>query len=106
MENIFRTITAGTTFLSPTDFYLQIDTSAGAVTIVPPNADAIFTSGNTNVYSYIGIRFVDISNNASVNNITITGNGDTINGQSSIVLNTNGIGGLLTPIQLLRYKKF
>ena len=86
MENIFRTITAGTTFLSPTDFYLQIDTSAGAVTIVPPNADAIFSNGNTNVYSYIGIRFVDISNNASVNNITITGNNDLINNLASLCI--------------------
>jgi hypothetical protein len=47
----------------------------------------------------MGIRFSDVSNNASVNNITIAGfETDTINGESSIVLSNNGDGGVLTLI--------
>jgi hypothetical protein len=94
-NNSFRLISAGKNFLSPTDFIIQVDTSQGAVEIVMPKIATILASYTT-IYQYIGIRFIDISNNASVNNITITGfETDTINGATNIVLNTDGIGGSL-----------
>jgi len=97
-QNDFRIVGAGTTFLSPTDFFIQVDTSAGAVTLVLPKISTILDS-YTSIFQYIGIRVVDISNNASVNNITIQGFEDNIvNASSSIVLNTNGVGGIITLI--------
>ena len=40
-NNSFRSVSAGTTFLSPTDFIVQVDTSAGAVTLVLPKISKI-----------------------------------------------------------------
>ena len=97
-NNSFRQIGAGINFLSPTDFIVQVDTSAGAVQVVLPKIATILASYTT-LYQYMGIRFIDISNNASVNNITLTGfETDTINGSTNTVLNTNGTGGILTLI--------
>lgn len=95
--NSFRYIGAGTNFLSPTDFILEVDTSIDSVEIVLPKIETILN--NTTIYQYIGIRFLDVSNNASVNNITLTGfETNLINGQTSIVLDTNGVGGVLVLI--------
>ena len=96
--NSFRSVGAGKTFLAPTDFIVQVDTSAGAVELVLPKIATILATYTT-IYQYIGIRFVDISDNASVNNITLTGfETDNINAVTNIVLNTNGVGGILTLI--------
>jgi hypothetical protein len=96
--NSFRLVGAGTTFLSPTDFIVQVDTSAGAVTLILPKIQTIL-SAYTSIQQFIGIRFVDISNNASVNNITIVGfESDSINAENNIVLNTNGVGGMISLI--------
>jgi hypothetical protein len=97
-ENSFRRVGAGINFLSPTDFIVEVDTSAGAVTLILPKIATILSSFTT-IQQFIGIRFVDISNNASVNNITVEGfETDSVNGESSIILNTNGAGGLATLI--------
>jgi hypothetical protein len=97
-DNSFRLVSAGKNFLSPTDFIIQVDTSAGAVELVMPKITTILDSFTT-IYQYIGLRFVDVSNNASVNNITLTGfETDTINGVTNIILNTNGVGGSITLI--------
>ena len=94
----FREIGAGKNFLSPTDFIVQVDTSIGAVEIVMPKINTVLNS-YPSIFQYMGIRFVDISNNASVNNITLTGfETDTINGLTNVVLNKNGIGGTLVLI--------
>jgi len=94
----FRLVGTGKNFLSPTDFIIQVDTSQGAVEIVMPKIATILASYTT-IYQYMGIRFIDISNNASKNNITLTGfETDTINDVTNIVLNTNGVGGILTLI--------
>ena len=96
--NDIRVVGAGTTFLSPTDFIVQVDTSQGAVTLVLPKISTIINTFTT-LYQYMGIRFVDASNNASVNNITILGfESNLVNGVSSVVLNTNGVGGLFSII--------
>jgi len=100
-NSIFRLVGAGKTFLSPSDFYIQVDTSGGAVEIVLPKTQTIFADiNNSNTpYTYIGIRFVDVTNNSSVNNITITGfETDVINGQTNVVLSQDGVGGILTLI--------
>jgi hypothetical protein len=97
-NNSFRSVGAGKTFLAPTDFIVQVDTSAGAVELVLPKIDTIL-GVYTTIQQFMGIRFVDISDNASVNNITLTGfETDNINGSTNIVLNTNGVGGILTLI--------
>ena len=96
--NSFRSVGAGKTFLAPTDFIVQVDTSVGAVELVLPKIDTILATYTT-IQQFMGIRFVDISDNASVNNITLTGfETDNVNGVTNIVLNTNGAGGILTLI--------
>ena len=98
ISDSFREIGAGKNFLSPTDFIVQVDTSIGAVEIVMPKINTVLNS-YPSIFQYMGIRFVDISNNASVNNITLTGfETDTINGLTNVVLNKNGIGGTLVLI--------
>ena len=97
-SNSFRLVGAGKTFLAPTDFIVQVDTSAGAVDLVLPKIDTIL-GVYTTIQQFMGIRLVDISDNASTNNITITGfETDNINGENNVVLNTNGAGGILTLI--------
>jgi hypothetical protein len=97
-SNSFRLVGAGKTFLSPTDFIVQVDTSAGAVTLVLPKIETILGTYAT-IQQFIGVRFVDISNNASVNNITIEGfERNTINAENTIVLNTDGVGGMISLI--------
>jgi hypothetical protein len=97
-ENSFRQVGAGVNFLSPTDFLVKVDTSTGSVKLVLPKISTILDAYTT-IYQYIGIRFSDISNNASINNITIEGfETNTINGESTIVLSNNGDGGVLTLI--------
>ena len=97
-SNSFRLVGAGKTFISPTDFIVQVDTSAGAVTLVLPKIETILSTYTT-IQQFLGVRFVDISNNASVNNITIEGfERNTINGENTIVLNTNGVGGMISLI--------
>lgn len=79
-------IVSGNVTLFDDDSVLLCNTSSGAVTInlnlIPANY------WNTTYKLYI----VDNNNNASVNNITIVaGAGQTINGASTLVLNTNGV---------------
>jgi hypothetical protein len=96
--NSFRSVGAGKTYLSPTDFIVQVDTSAGAVELVLPKIDTILATYTT-IQQFMGIRLVDISDNASTNNITLTGfETDNVNGSTNVVLNTNGAGGILTLI--------
>jgi hypothetical protein len=97
-SNSFRQVGAGKTFLSPTDFLLQVVTTDGSAQLVLPKIATILDSYTT-IYQYMGIRFVDISNNASVNNIELIGfESDKINGESTITISTNGGGGILTLI--------
>jgi hypothetical protein len=94
-----RQVSAGTTFLSPTDFYVEVDTSIGEATIVLPNITTIMEIVAKLGITFAGIRFVDVSNNASINNIIIASGGtNTINDVTSITLNTDGVGGLFTTI--------
>lgn len=100
-NSTFRIVGAGITFLSPTDFFIQVDTSSGSVQIVLPKTQTILENQNNSntPYNYVGVRFVDISGNASVNNITFTGfETDVINGSTNIVLNTDDVGGFFTLI--------
>jgi hypothetical protein len=95
-----RVFGAGTSYLSATDLFVEIDVTLGVATIVLPKISELFALFATNnFYNFNGIRFTDLVNNAAVNNIILKGkDGDLINGLSQIVLNTNGVGGLLTPI--------
>jgi hypothetical protein len=101
-SNLIRIVGSGRTFLSPTDFFVQANTNdGGQVEIVLPNSQLIFSDPNSSntPYNYIGVRFVDISNNASVNNIVIYGfDNDLVNGGQTLTLNTNGAGGIITLI--------
>jgi hypothetical protein len=98
-----RTISAGTTFLSPADLFVRVDTSEGAVTVVLPNLSTVFdyVAKSGNFLQSIGIRITDVSNNASINNITVKpADGDVLNNTNQVVLSTNGVGGI---IQVLDY---
>jgi hypothetical protein len=101
MSNIIRLVGAGRTFLSPTDLFVEANTNdGGQVEIVLPNTKLIFGNTNTNTaYNYVGVRFIDLGNNASVNNIVIYAfDDDLINGQQTLTINTNGGGGLINLI--------
>ena len=100
-NSISRIVGAGRTFLSPTDLFVQANTNdSGQVEIVLPNSQLIFDNIDSNTaYNYIGVRIVDIGNNASVNNIVVYAfDNDSINGGQTITLNTNGAGCIITLI--------
>lgn len=101
MSNIITLVGAGRTFLSTNDLFIQANTNdSGQVEIVLPNSKLIFGNSNSNTaYNYIGVRFVDIGNNASIYNIVIYAfDDDLINGQQTITINTNGGGGIINLI--------
>ena len=101
MSDIITLVGAGRTFLSTNDLFIQANTNdGGQVEIVLPNTKSIFANTNTNTpYNYIGVRFIDSGNNASVNNIVVYGfDDDLINGQQTLTINTNGSGGIINLI--------
>jgi hypothetical protein len=67
------------------DGTINIDTSVNSVTIILPN---INNSGFANTSK--GFIINDISSNASVNNIVITANGNSVNSASSVIISNNG----------------
>lgn len=95
-----RIFEAGTSYLSATDLFVEVDTTLGVATIYLPKISELFALFATNnFYNFNGIRFTDLVGNAAVNNIIFKGkDGDLVNGLSEITLNTNGVGGILTPI--------
>lgn len=92
-----RTVGAGKTFLSPTDFLINCNTNDGGdVIVVLPKISTLFDfltkSGN---FNYLGVRFYDIGNNASNNKIIVECmDGDAIGLNTKVEFNTNGIGGI------------
>jgi hypothetical protein len=91
-----RNVTAGTTYLSVTNFQVYVNTSAGAVTLYLPSISDIYSFSQKQGYAngslpVGGFTISDISNNASVNNITIYGgSGNNFSGNiNSYVINTN-----------------
>lgn len=94
-----RTIGAGKTFLSPTDYQIYISTIDGVATVVLPKIETIFNSfintfGNPN--SIFGFRFKDIGGNASVNKIIFEGMDDNkVNGVQKFEVTTNGASGVV-----------
>lgn len=86
-QNVIRTISGVNNVVSPDDYVLWCDTSAGAVIVELPTIPANYWSAQWR------ISIVDKSFNASVNSITINAPvGYTINGQSSAVILSNGAG--------------
>jgi hypothetical protein len=95
--NTSRTV-SGLTPVYNTDSILEVDTSTVAATINLDNIAQGYWNTTWKLYVF------DKSNNASVHNITINaGTGQTINGQSSLVINQNG-GGVL--IRVISNTKF
>jgi hypothetical protein len=94
-----RTITAGKTFISPTDYTLYIDTTSGIATVVLPKIETLYSSfknvlGNPN--AIFGFRFLDIGNNASVNKIVFEGmDDDKVNGGQIYEVTDDGASGLI-----------
>ena len=101
-NSIFRVVGSGRTFLSINDIYVQANTNdGGQVEVVLPNSQLIFndTNNSNTAYNFLGVRLIDFSNNASVNNIVVYGfQNELINNQQTITLNTNGSGGIFTLI--------
>jgi hypothetical protein len=67
------------------DGTINVDTSVNSVTIILPN---INNSGFSNTSK--GFIINDISSNASVNNIIITANRNSVNSASSVIISNNG----------------
>jgi hypothetical protein len=90
-KNTFRTISGTTNLIFDSDVILLCDTSVGAVglTLLEIPADRFSTQYK--------IYVVDVSNNASINNITITApTGFTVNNSSVATINVNGGVGVIT----------
>jgi hypothetical protein len=98
MSNYTRKIGEGINFLSPTDFIVEVDTSQGEVIMYLPLISTVLSSESPNLQQFMGIRFVDVSNNASVNNIIIRGLDNDIVNNGEVVLKTDGVGGLINLI--------
>ncbi len=95
-----RAIGAGETDLSTTDNILNIDTTLGAAIINLPSVATWFELKNKSgaIYDADGLRFTDVSGTAAINNITfVAADGDLINGETTIVVNTNNASGVVTP---------
>jgi hypothetical protein len=94
-----RTITEGTTYISPTDYTLAIDTTNGIATLVLPeisNVYKTFKNALGNPITIFGFRFIDIGNNASVNKIVFqTIGNDKINGVQQIEITNDGESGMI-----------
>lgn len=94
-----RNVAAGTTFLSPTDYQVYIDTTNGIATVVLPKISTVFSSftssfGNSN--SIFGYRFKDVGGVAATNKIIFEGmDDDKINGVRKYEVETNGASGIL-----------
>ena len=85
-KNVVREVSGLSVVVQKDDSILKVDTSAGPCSIllltIPTNIDLLYN-----------VHIIDISDNASVNNITInTSLTDTINTQNSLVIDTNGGG--------------
>ena len=102
-----RTVGAGIHIVALSDVNILCDTSSGAVNLILPKiTDAInFSEKQGNGIGGFGsgnftLNIVDISNNASVNNITIIKNAqDTFsNNLSSLIINTNSGSLSIKPI--------
>jgi hypothetical protein len=98
MSNInqyIRTVGAGKTFLSPTEYIIYCNTNDnGVVNVVLPKISELikqyFFTGNT---IFQGIRIQDIGNNASNNKIIVECmDGDKIGFGTKVEFDTNGIG--------------
>ncbi len=95
-----RNIGAGAITLSTTDNILNIDTTGGAAIITLPSVASWFELKNKSgaTYDPDGLRWTDVGGAAATNNITfLSAAGDLINGAASIVVNTNGAAGVITP---------
>jgi hypothetical protein len=82
LENVGRpTNSVSSDYTTSTESSIYVDVSSNTVTVTLASADAF--EGNR-------IRIADVNGNASNNNITInTEGGETINGESSAVINSN-----------------
>ena len=67
------------TAITPDDEYIVVDSSGGPITITLP----VVSSGNDG----LGFIIKDCAGQASVNNITINGNGKNIDGSGTYVMN-------------------
>ncbi len=95
-----RNIGAGLTTLSTTDNVLDIDTTLGSATITLPSILAWYELKNKSgaIYDTDGLRFTDVGGVSATNSITfLAAEGDEINGADGILVNTNGISGVITP---------
>lgn len=101
-DNTTRTIEAGHNDMSLAEFKINVDTRTGAVSVLLPKLSTLYAYIQNQYGSfsaYNGIRFADIYDMAGTHNITfIAQDGDEINGSANVVLSTNGVLGIITPI--------
>ena len=85
-SNLVRKVSEGTTFLSPTDLFVEVDTTNGQAIIYLPSSqsiqDAFERQGNPQ--SQVDIRISDTSGKADVNSITIYSLDGTISGNTFV----------------------
>jgi hypothetical protein len=94
-----RNINAGVNLVFANDVQLSVITSNGAVTLILPSISSLLqarlSSGNLQTMMFL---IADITGNAALNNITLIADGnETINGNSTAVLNVNNISAMLVP---------
>lgn len=99
-----RIVNAGTQNVSVSDVNILCDTSSGAINLILPKISDIINFNSRSGFNLGGSIFnltvTDISNNASVNNITINTNSGEIfsNNISNLVINQNNGNVTVKPI--------
>lgn len=94
-----RRVSAGKTFLHPSDLFIECDTSEGEVSIVLPKISTLFEfHSRLGGFLHSGVRIIDKSKNASNNNIIVeTMDEDSIGGVKKVWINKDG-GGMITNV--------
>lgn len=97
IANYTRNVGSGKTFLSPTDLFVNCDTSNGLVEIVLPKISTLFDYySKLGGFVYSGLRIIDKSKNAGNNNIIVEAmDNDFVGGLKKVQITKNGGGGIV-----------
>ena len=91
-SNLVRKVEAGVTYLSPSDLFVECDTTAGQVVVILPTFDSLQQYCNKSGISIsdINFRISDFVGNASNNSVLIYANvGASISGNANVEIKKN-----------------
>lgn len=99
-----RQVKAGKTFLSPTDYFVEISTNDGAVEICLPKISTVLDTFKKIGTTFQPIRFLDVSSTENDNKITFTAmDDDLIDGNKSRLIDSRYSSGVFSLISKDRW---